>query len=123
MRAVTTRTVAHALGLTDRQVANILSRYPVRALSRGRQGQSRRIPVQTVEHLALALELEAALRDPLTTALSLADRLMAEGTGHIESDEVLLHVDLPALRSRVMARLAQAVEESVPIARGRPPGS
>lgn len=120
MRAVTTRTAAVALDLTERRLANILSRYPVRSLQRGQRGQARRIPLQTVEYLAVTLEIEALLGIPLAAALKLADRTL-ENSGHLETPTAWLNVDLESIRHTVLSRLATAVEEVVPPRRGRPP--
>ncbi len=120
MRAVTSRTIAHALEVPERRIANILSRYEVRGITRGQRGQARRIPVTTAEHLALTLTLEDTLGIGTAHSLRLADRLLSHGTGHIDGELVFLHVDLPALREQVHRKLASAIEEYVPPRRGRP---
>jgi hypothetical protein len=114
MRAVTTGTAAFALGITKKDLDNILSRYGVRGFERGRQG---------VEQVALAIDLTRDYSIPVPTALLLAEEALSSHEGVITSPggHIAIHVDLERIRRDLQAKLAEAIENIIPPRRGRPP--
>lgn len=136
MRAVTGATAAEILGLEQKAFDNLLLRIGPDAITPGRQGVERRIPVGLIEDLLLTRELSAGLGIPTKEAFQLARRLLGRspGTGmpdlraafvgslHI-GEFIQIGTDIAALRQRVQARLEAAVETVVRRRRGRPPRS
>lgn len=134
MRAVTGATAADILGVEQKAFDNLLLRIGPDAITPGRQGVERRIPVALIEDLLLSLELSRGLSIPAKDAFQLARRLLGRspGTGRpdLEADFVgSLHigafiqigVDVQSLRRQVQERLEAAVETVVRRRRGRPP--
>lgn len=123
MRAVTTGTAAFSLGITKKDLDNILSRYPIRGYERGRQGVARRLSLASIEQVALAIDLSRDYSIPVPTALLLAEEALSSREGVIASPggHLAIHVDLERIRRDVQAKLADAIEHVIPPRRGRPP--
>lgn len=123
MRAVTTGTAAFALGVTKKDLDNILSRYPIRGFERGRQGQARRLSLASIEQVAIAIDLAHDYAIPVPTALLLAEEALSSPEGVILSPgrHLALHVDLDRIRRDIQAKLTDAIERVIPPRRGRPP--
>ncbi len=136
LRAVTAATAADILQLEQKSFDNLLLRIGPDAISPGRQGVERRIPVALIEDLLLTRELSAGLAIPTKDAFQLARRLLGRspGTGrpdlraafvgslHI-GEFIQLGTDVAAVRQQVQSRLEAAVETVVRRRRGRPPRS
>ena len=122
MRAVTTGTAAFALGITKKDLDNILSRYGVRGYERGRQGVARRLSQASIEQVALAIDLARDYSIPVPTALLLAEEALSSREGVITSPggHLAIHVDLDRIRRELQAKLAEAIENIIPPRRGRP---
>lgn len=134
MRAVTAGTAADILRLEQKAFDNLLLRIGPDAISPGRQGVERRIPVLLIEDLLLTRELSSELGIPTREAFLLARRLLGRspqsgrpditagfvGSLHL-GDFIQLGADVSALREQVQARLEAAVETVVRRRRGRPP--
>lgn len=136
LRAVTAATAADILELPQKTFDNLLLRIGSAAITPGRQGIERRIPVALIEDLLLTNELSLGLGIPTKDAFQLARRLLGRspGTGRPDLRAAFvgsLHVgefiqigtDVAALRQQVQTRLEAAVETVVRRRRGRPPRS
>lgn len=134
MRAVTAATAADILQLEQKAFDNLLLRIGPDAISPGRQGVERRIPVALIEDLLLTRELSAGLAIPTKDAFQLARRLLGRspGTGRPDlraafvgslhvGEFIQLGTDVAAVRQQVQSRLEAAVETVVRRRRGRPP--
>lgn len=123
MRAVTTGTAAFALGITKKDLDNILSRYDVRGFERGRQGVARRLSQASIEQVAVAMDLTRDYSIPVPTALLLAEEALSSREGVVTSPggHLAIHVDLERIRRDLQAKLAEAIENIIPPRRGRPP--
>jgi len=123
MRAVTTGTAAFALGITKKDLDNILSRYPIRGYERGRQGVARRLSLASIEQVALAIDLTRDYSIPVPTALLLAEESLSSREGVVSSPggHLAIHADLDRIRRDLQAKLAEAIEHVIPPRRGRPP--
>lgn len=123
MRAVTTGTVAFALGISRKDLDNILSRYSVRGFERSKQGLARRISLASIEQVAVAIDLSRDFSIPMPTALLLAEEALASREGIIPSPggHLAIHVDLERIRRSLQAKLTEAIEYVIPPRRGRPP--
>jgi len=123
MRAYTVATVAVTLGVTQKWLDNVLTRFQIRGVFQSRQGISRRLGAQAIVTLHLASELIRTLGMPLANAISLAER--AGSTDGIAMlglfSSASITVDLTAMRQEVSERLALAVEVTPVPKRGRPP--
>ena len=120
--------------LDQKTFDNLLLRIGSEAVSPGRQGVERRIPVVLIEELLLARDLSAALAIPTRDAFAVARRLLgrSESSGEVElgggfhgslhvGEFIQLGADLAELRATLQARLESAVETVVRRPRGRPP--
>lgn len=131
MRAVTSATAAETLRISRRRLDSILNRLGEAAIAKGRQGVDRRIPVQLLETLMLAVELERGLELPVVEAFERARQLLASSPDATASEprglrrlpvgeHSALLVDVDALRARVEEHLGTAIESVVKPRRGRP---
>ncbi len=122
MRAVTTGTAAFALGISKKDLDNILSRHQVRGYERGKQGVARRLSLASIEQVALAIDLGRDYAIPLSTALLLAEEGLSSREGIIASPggHLAIHVDLDRVRRDILAKVSEAVEHVIPPKRGRP---
>ena len=122
MRAVTTGTAAFALGITKKDLDNILSRYEVRGFERARQGLARRLSLASIEQVAIAIDLSRDYSIPLPTGLLLAEEALSSREGIITSrgGHLAIHADLDRIRRDLHAKLTEAIEHVIPPRRGRP---
>lgn len=121
MRGYTVATAAVALDVTAKWVDNALSHHRIVGVVQSRQGVARRLTVEAVTVLEIALRLMRALQIPAATALHIGQELSRHGpTYAMEGCELTLDID--AVRSIVTRRLAEAVEYTPVPRRGRPPG-
>ena len=126
MRAYTVATVAVALRVPPKWVDNTLSHHAIPGASKARQGIARRLAPEAVVVLAIALSLSRSLTVSAGKAISIARELFrVGGTGatYDLGDGGELRLDVAAIESRVMDRLAEAVEIAPRPRRGRPPVS
>lgn len=123
MRAVTTGTAAFALGISKKDLDNIVSRYPIRGLERGKQGVARRLSLASIEQVAIAIDLTRDYSIPTPTALLLAEEALGSREGVIASPggHLAIHVDVERIRKDILAKMAEAIEYVIPPRRGRPP--
>lgn len=130
MRAVTSATAAETLRISRRNLDSILNRLGDAAIPKGRQGVDRRIPVQLLEVLMLAVELNRGLGIPMGQAFDLARRALSASEPEVATTRELpvgehssLLIDVDALRMRVEELLGTAIESVVRPRRGRPPAN
>lgn len=123
MRTVTTGTAAFVLGIHKKDLDNILSRHALRGFERGIRGLSRRISMESIEQVAVAIDLARDFSIPIPAALALSDRVMRSREGVITSPDghLALHADLDRIRRELHGRLSEAIERVIPPRRGRPP--
>jgi hypothetical protein len=134
LRAVTAATAAAILQVNQKTFDNLMLRIGPDAVSRGRQGVERRIPVALIEDLMLTRDLSVYLGIPTRDAFVVAQRLLGRsdaGAGLNPDTEfvgslpvgafIQLGADLAELRRQVQERLEAAVEIVVRRPRGRPP--
>ena len=114
--------VAEALGMSEKQLDNILSRNDVSGVERRSRGVSRRVSADAAITIHLAFELATSLRIPVVHALSLADALQSAADHSLPAGRFgRIHADVAALRAETLARLDTAVEAVGRRRRGRPP--
>lgn len=118
----TTADVALALGTTPKTIDNLVRRYCRGAIPAGSQGASRSIPSATVEVIALALLLKRDLGMPFRRGWQIATELLHGGAQRVPVGILgTLEYDVPRLKAVVRQALADSVQDTSPIRRGRPP--
>ncbi len=120
-RAYTIATAALALGISVKWLDNVLSHNRVPGVAQERQGISRRLTVEGLLVLALAVLLIQELGLPTSKAIALAEDLATNDGRYMAQQGLNLSLDLPAFRVRLLERLENAVEIAPVPKRGRPP--
>ena len=112
-----------ATGADHKWVDNLLSHFAVPGVEGARQGLSRRISVDGVYHIALIRSLSRDLGMSVSSAVSLAGRLLADREdARVEvMTGMVLALDRGAFTRRIDLAIAEAVESVAPARRGRPP--
>ena len=122
MQKLTTSTAAAAIGVDSKALDNILSREATHLLPRGARGKSRRISLNVLELIAIALVLKRDLGIPIARGLDLATKLVESASGEIQIGRVgSLRFNINPLRYAMQQSIADIVEQTVPPERGRPP--
>lgn len=117
-----TVTAAAAIGVTPKWLDNLLSHNSLEDIQSDSQGVARRLSFRTITILSLAKELIDTVQLPAPAALRLAERLLADPGGEVVvSERLRITVQVDAIRSSVLSRLARAVEVTPTPRRGRPP--
>jgi len=120
-RAYTVATAALALRTSPKWIDNALSHHSVADLTQGRQGVPRRLSIEALLVLAIALLLTGELGTTLVPAIRIGEEL-ARSRGVFKSAAGLtIQLDLDTLRMTLLARLEEAVEVAPLPRRGRPP--
>ena len=120
-RAYTLATAALALNVTSKWLDNTLSRYRVQGVVQSRQGVSRRLPIESLILIAIALDLIADFEIPLPKALGLATRLATSAGKLTLESGARIEIDLANITESLLHRLEHAVEVAPLPRRGRPP--
>lgn len=120
-RAYTLATAALALQVPAKWLDNTLSHYRVQGVVQARQGIARRLPIESLTLIAIALNLIADFDIPLPKALELATRLAATAGKLTLKSGARIEVDLPGTTESLLQRLEHAVEVVPLPRRGRPP--
>jgi hypothetical protein len=120
-RAYTIATAALALGTTVKWLDNVLSHNRVRGVAQERQGVSRRLTIEGLLVLGLAVLLIQELGVPTQKAIALAEDLAQSEGRHTARQGLSLGLDLPSFRARLLEMLESAVEVAPVPRRGRPP--
>lgn len=119
-RAYTIATAALTLGTSVKWLDNVLSHNRVSGIARGRQGVSRRLTVEGLVDLALAVLLVRELGLPIPKAIAVAENLAKNEGRYIASRGLMLSLDLSSFRTGLLERLETAVEIAPVPKRGRP---
>src|ERR1700687_4226891 len=120
-RAYTITTAALALGTSPKWLDNVLSHHRVSGVAQERQGISRRLTVEGLLVLALAVLLIQELGLPTSNAITLAEDITKSEGRHSTQQGLNLGLDLGSFRVRLLERLEHAVETAPVPKRGRPP--
>ena len=120
-RAYTVATAALALRVSNKWLDNTLSHYVVQGVNQARQGVSRRLAIDSLSILNIALILITDLELPLARALTLAAELQRSAGNLTLPSGTSLQVDLEQLTADLLSRLEHAVEVAPLPRRGRPP--
>jgi hypothetical protein len=119
-RAYTVATAALTLGTSVKWLDNVLSHNRVSGIAQGRQGVSRRLTVEGLVGLALAVLLVREIGLPIAKAIAVAENLAKNEGRYIASRGLMLTLDLSSFRADLLERLENAVEVAPIPKRGRP---
>ena len=120
-RAYTVATAALALQVSAKWIDNTLSHFKVQGVSQSRQGASRKLSVESLSVLSIALALIQNLGTPVSTAIGVATRLI-QSNGRITLPlSIVLEIDIEKINATLLERLEHAVEIAPLPRRGRPP--
>jgi hypothetical protein len=120
-RAYTVATAVLALGTSAKWLDNVLSHNRVPGVAQERQGISRRLTVEGLLVLALAVLLIQELGLPTSKAITLAEDLTKNEGRYSAQQGLSLELDLASFRVQLLERLENAVEIAPLPKRGRPP--
>ena len=119
-RAYTVATAALTLGVSTKWIDNALSHHTVKGVVQQRQGIPRRITIDGLLILSIALQLTAELGSTLANALYLSHQLVANGGRLQPLHGLKIELDLETFRNQLLSRLEHAVEVAPLPKRGRP---
>lgn len=120
-RAYTLAAAALTLGMPVKWLDNTLSHHKVSGVQQNRQGVARRLSIDGLLTLAVAIVLITDLSIPLLAALQIAGKLIGNGGRYISTEGLDMQLDLETLKARLFERLENAVEIAPVPKRGRPP--
>jgi hypothetical protein len=119
-RVYTIATAALTLGTSMKWLDNVLSHNRVSGVAQQRQGVSRRLTVEGLVALAVAILLVRELGLPIAKAIAVAENLAKNEGRYIASRRLMLTLDLSSFRADLLERLENAVEIAPVPKRGRP---
>ena len=120
MRAYTVATAAFTLKMPTKWVDKVLSHHDLAGITQVRQVIARRLSIDSIVLLAIALKLSKAFYLPLRRSLDLAETVQKH-SGRLSVDPHLsLVVDVASIRNETLERLSHAVETVPTPKRGRP---
>ena len=122
-RAYTIATAALTLEMPIKWLDNTLSHIRVPGVQQERQGVARRITIDGLLTLAVAIVLTSELGLPLAHAIEMAGQLTASGGRYTSRGGMSLQLNLEELKASLLERLENAVEMAPVPRRGRPPGN
>jgi hypothetical protein len=121
MKTLSTDVCASALGVDRKVLDNVLAREARSLLPVGTRGRRRRISLDTLEHIAVALILNRDLGVSIATGLELADRIFESPALPVAVGALgALAFDLPRLRHALEFSVNEALESVAERTRGRP---
>jgi hypothetical protein len=120
-RAYTVATAALALDVSTKWLDNTLSHFDVQGVEQSRQGVARKLSIDSLTVLAIAIAIVRDLGAPLRTAIDLATRLVrSQGTVDVPGG-ITINIDIQRTATQLHERLERAVEIAPLPRRGRPP--
>jgi hypothetical protein len=121
MRTLSTYLSATVLGVDRKILDNVLAREARSLIRIGRRGRSRRIPIDALERVAIALILNRDLGVSVAKGLELADRVLDSPASPVMVGSLgALTFDVPRLRAALELSIAEALESVGQRPRGRP---
>ena len=119
-RAYTVATAALALQVSTKWLDNTLSHCSVQGVSQTRQGVARKLPIEALTILAVALSFIRDLSTPVAAAIDLAVQLTRSGGQIALRDGITIELDIQRVTAALLERLEHAVEIAPLPRRGRP---
>jgi hypothetical protein len=121
MRSLSTDTSAAALGVERKMLDNMLAREARSLVPNGSRGRSRRISIEVLERIAIALVLQRDLGVGVATGLDLAHRILESPSSSTAIGSLgALTFDVTKLRKALELSVDEALEGVPERPRGRP---
>ena len=120
-RSYTVATAALALQVPAKWIDNTLSHFAVQGVSQARQGVSRKLSVESLSILSIALALIQDLSVSVDTAIDIAAQLLRSSGRVTLPSGIALEIDIDKTNAMLLERLEHAVEIAPLPHRGRPP--
>lgn len=120
-RAYTIATAALTLGMPIKWLDNTLSHIRVVGVQQERQGIARRLTVDGLLVLTIAIMLINELELPLASAIRIAEQLVSNGGRYASPEGLTVELSLDKALASLIERLENAVEIAPIPRRGRPP--
>ena len=112
----------HVASADARWVDNLISRFVVSGVDGSGRGSARRLTLAAVREIALIRTLSADLGIPLTSAVPIAQRILASDGAEVSVGPWLrIGFNRTEFLERVDELIADGVEVMTPTRRGRPP--
>jgi hypothetical protein len=102
-------------------VDNVLSQHRIEGVIKSRQGVRRRLTINAIVTLDIALKLSRALGSSMSRSLHLAARLLSSEAALDAGEGIALSFDRLQHQEDLLDRLTHAVEIAPSPPRGRPP--
>jgi hypothetical protein len=122
-RAYTIATAALTIGTSVKWLDNVLSHNRVSGVAQERQGVARRLSVDGIVVLALAVLLIRELGLPTSKAIAVAEQVASTQGRYTVPQGLTLALNLSQFRRELLHQLERAVEMAPVPKRGRPPKS
>jgi hypothetical protein len=121
LKTLSTDASAAALGVDRKTLDNLLAREGRMLIAAGSRGRRRRIPIDVLELVAIAMILNRDLGVSIAKGLELATRLVATPASPVPVGSLSsVTFDLNRLRLALELSLADALESTAEPTRGRP---
>jgi hypothetical protein len=121
MKALSTDVAAAAIGVERKVLDNVLAREGRLLLATGSRGRRRRISLETLERVAVAMILNRDLGVSIARGLELAERIVESPALPISVGSLsALAFDLPRLHLLIELSVNEALESVAERTRGRP---
>ena len=120
-RAYTIATAALTLGIPVKWLDNTLSHIRVVGVQQERQGVARRLTIDALVILGIALMLIKDLEMPVASAVKVAEQLARNGGRYSSPEGLTVDLSLDKITASLIERLENAVEIAPIPRRGRPP--
>jgi hypothetical protein len=124
MKTLSTNASATALGVDRKTLDNVLAREGRSLIGAGSRGRSRRISIDMLERIAVALILNRDLGVSIAKGLALAEKVVDSPSSQVNVGSLsTLTFDLPRLRKALERSIDETLEGVAERIRGRPPRS
>lgn len=121
MKTLSTDASAAALGIERKVLDNILAREARSLVKPGSRGRSRKIPINALEKIAVALVFNRDLGVSIARGLELASRILAEQDSPLSAGSLItVTFDVRRLRAALEHSVSEALESVAERTRGRP---
>jgi len=120
MPLYSSKTAALVLGLSAKELDNLLSRLSVAGVGGGPQGRDRRIGSEALLRIAIARDLRSTFGCSWKRAIAAAAELQTQPEVRTGGGLVAMRLTASTFRERLQESLAEASEYVVPRRRGRP---
>jgi hypothetical protein len=121
MKTLSTNASATAIGVDRKTLDNLLAREGRLLIGAGSRGRSRRISIDVLERIAVALILNRDLGVSIAKGLALAEEIVGSPSSQVNVGLLsTLTFDLPRLRKVLERSIDEALEGVAERTRGRP---